>query len=61
MITAIDNYPHWQVMFCSNHVAVVTTLNSKDEDSALIDAANLISREHGWDLTGFAANVERID
>lgn len=49
--------PDYNVQFVGVYMCMTTTVSSKDEESAVADATELINEYYGWDLT----EVEMLD
>ncbi len=43
--------PDYNVQFVGVYMCMTTTVSSKDEESAVADAIELIHEYYGWDLT----------
>ena len=43
--------PDYNVQFVGVYMCMTTTVSSKDEESAVADATELINEYYGWDLT----------
>lgn len=43
--------PDYNVQFVGVHMCMTTTVSSKDKESAVSDATELIHEYYGWDLT----------
>ena len=49
--------PDYNVQFVGVYMCMTTTVSSKNEESAVADATELINEYYGWDLT----EVEMLD
>jgi len=51
LVLVVISMPDYNVQFVGKYMCLTTTVSSKDEESAVADATELIHEYYGWDLT----------
>ena len=51
LVVLVISMPDYNVQFVGVYMCMTTIVSSKDEESAVADAMELIHEYYGWDLT----------